>query len=64
MKFATDATEPAFAPRAELIAPDLASFATMDDTEFKAKFGDTPLSRAKRAGLERNAMALQRNLGR
>jgi epoxyqueuosine reductase len=54
-KFSRAATEPAFEPRAELEAPDLAVFATMDDAEFKSRFGDTPLARAKRAGLVRNA---------
>jgi len=60
-KFARAATEPAFTPRPELAAPDFAAFATMDDAEFKARFGDTPLSRAKRAGLQRNAAAMSRH---
>ena len=59
-KFARPATEPAFTPRPELIAPDNPVFAKMDDTEFEVRFGDTPLSRAKRAGLARNAIAAQK----
>lgn len=59
-KFARPATEPAFTPRPELIAPDIPVFAKMDDTEFEVRFGDTPLSRAKRAGLVRNAIAAQK----
>lgn len=55
MKFARDATEPEFAPREELVAPDLASFSAMNNAEFKARFGDTPLARAKLLGLKRNA---------
>jgi len=62
-KFARPATEAAFAPRAELEAPDLAAFATMDDVEFKARFGDAPLSRAKWSGVVRNAIAVRRNGG-
>lgn len=33
----------------------------MDDTEFKSRFGDTPLSRAKGRGLQRNATAVLDN---
>jgi hypothetical protein len=36
-------------------------FATMDDVEFKSRFGDTPLMRARRAGLQRNAVAMSRH---
>ncbi len=62
-KFARDATEPAFAPRADLVAPDLAEFASMDDATFKARYGDTPLARAKFAGITRNAAAVLHNAG-
>jgi epoxyqueuosine reductase len=55
VKFSRAASEEAFMPRAELEAPDLAAFATMDEAEFKVRCGDTPLMRAKRAGLQRNA---------
>lgn len=59
-KFSVPDTEPAFTPREELVAPDIAAFAAMDDAEFTRRFGDTPLSRAKRAGLARNAAAVRR----
>ena len=62
-KFSRPATEETFAPRPELVAPELAAFAMMDDAEFKARFGDTPLSRAKRAGLQRNAAVVLDNMG-
>jgi epoxyqueuosine reductase len=62
-KFSQPATEAAFTPRAALVTPDVAAFATIDDAAFKGLFGDTPLSRAKRAGLARNATALQANEG-
>lgn len=58
MKFSQAATEPAFTPRAELVTPDVAAFATMDDAAFKTRFGDTPLSRAKLPGVRRNAVAM------
>ncbi len=63
-RFSRAATEPAFSPRAELETPDLIAFATMDVAEFKARFGDTPLSRAKRAGLARNAATVAVNRAR
>ncbi|MDQ8153082.1 MAG: hypothetical protein P3B98_00345 [Gemmatimonadota bacterium] len=43
------------------MAPDLAAFAAMDDGEFKRRFADTPLARAKRVGLARNAAAAPEN---
>ncbi len=61
VKFSRDAAEDAFTPRAALVAPDLAVFATTTDTDFKSQFGDTPLSRAKRAGLARNAATVLNN---
>jgi epoxyqueuosine reductase QueG len=48
-------------PRPELVTPDLAALATIGDVEFKARFGDTPLSRAKLAGLQRNAATVLHN---
>ena len=61
VKFARPAMEAAFAPRAELVTPNIASFASMDDGEFRAQFADTPLSRAKLRGLQRNAAAVLDN---
>jgi epoxyqueuosine reductase len=61
VKFSRAATEEAFTPRPELVRPDLAAFAEMSDAEFKPRFGDTALSRAKRAGLQRNAAAVLRH---
>ena len=61
VKFSQDATEPAFAPRTELATPAVETFAAMNDAAFKQQFGDTPLMRAKRAGLQRNAVAVLRH---
>ncbi len=58
-KFSHAATEPAFSPRAELVEPDIAAFAVMDNAEFRRRFSDTPLSRSNRAGLARNAAAVR-----
>lgn len=55
LKFARDATEPEFAPREELVAPDLPSLSAMNNAEFKARFADTPLARAKLLGLKCDA---------
>jgi hypothetical protein len=63
-KFSRAATEPACTPRAELVEPDSAAFAAMDDAEFRQRFGDTPLSRAKRGGLARNAVTARGNINR
>ena len=62
-KFSRDAVEAAFTPRAELVAPDIWAFVNMDDAEFKARFGDTPLSRARRSGVTRNARTVLANGG-
>ena len=58
-KFSRPVTEEAFTPRAELVVPDAGAFTVMGDVEFKQRFSDTPLARAKRSGLARNAAALR-----
>jgi epoxyqueuosine reductase len=50
---APPAREPALAPSAPL--PSLTALLEMDDTAFRARFRGTAMSRAKRAGLARNA---------
>ena len=49
------ATEPAFAPSEGMNAVDLAGLFMLDDTAFRERFRHTPLWRAKRRGLLRNA---------
>jgi epoxyqueuosine reductase len=63
VKFSRPAAEEAFTPRPDLVTPDGAAFTTMEDAEFKRRFGDTPLSRAKRAGLARNFASVVGNAG-
>lgn len=60
-KFSRPANEPAFRPLDDLVAPDIAAFATMESAVFKERFGHTPLARAKAAGVARNAAAVLRN---
>jgi epoxyqueuosine reductase len=56
---APPAREPALAPTAPL--PSLHALLTMDDAAFRARFRGSAMSRAKRAGLARNAALLLGN---
>lgn len=53
-KFAVVASEARYAARAELIAPDLAALAGLDDTAFRAMFAGSPVKRVGRARFLRN----------
>jgi epoxyqueuosine reductase len=55
------AREPALAPSAPL--PSLAALLEMDETAFRARFRGSAMSRARRAGLARNAALLLGNRG-
>jgi len=58
---ATSATE--FQPRAELVNPALDWLAEMGAEEFRRTFRNSPLRRAKRAGVRRNAVIAMGNSG-
>jgi epoxyqueuosine reductase len=58
---APPAREPALAPSAPL--PSLEAFLEMDEAAFRARFRGSAMSRAKRAGLARNAALLLGNRG-
>ena len=58
---ATDATE--FQPRPELVNPALEWLAEMSDDEFRRTFRGSPVRRAKRDGLRRNAIIAMGNSG-
>ena len=58
---APPAREPALSPSAPL--PSLETLLTMDDAAFRARFRGSAMSRAKRAGLARNAALLLGNRG-
>jgi epoxyqueuosine reductase len=58
---APPAREPALAPTQPL--PSLAALVTMDEAAFRARFRRTAMSRAKRAGVARNAALILGNRG-
>jgi epoxyqueuosine reductase len=62
-RFARPTSEPAFAPRPGQVASDLIELLELDDDGFRVRFRDTPLWRARRAGLARNAAVVLGNLG-
>lgn len=67
IKFAQELREPAFAPRAAIGNRDAQSLArdllAMDDHDFRAAFSGSPMKRAKRRGLLRNAAVVLGNIG-
>ncbi len=64
-KFAQSAhTMKPFLPRAELTAPDLADFLTLDDAGFRALFSGSPIKRIGRNRFVRNCLYAAGNGGR
>lgn len=67
VKFAQELREPAFASRANMGERDARSVArellAMDDDAFRAAFRNSPIKRAKRRGLARNAAVVLGNVG-
>jgi epoxyqueuosine reductase len=65
IRFSRDATNPAFVPRAAIGRKDARTLAAeilaMDDDGFRAAFRKSPMKRAKRSGLVRNAGVALRN---
>ncbi|HTC48730.1 MAG TPA: tRNA epoxyqueuosine(34) reductase QueG [Candidatus Aquilonibacter sp.] len=53
-----------FQPRAEMVNPALDWLAEISAEEFRSTFRGTPVSRAKRAGLRRNAVVAMGNSGK
>ena len=60
-KFATETGDPALSPRPENVAPDPAEFVGLSDDEFRSRFKGSPIKRAKRSGLARNAAIVIKN---
>ncbi len=56
-------TEPAFAPRAGIVAPELVELITLDDDGFRERFRNSPIKRTKRRGLLRNVAVALGNWG-
>jgi epoxyqueuosine reductase len=67
VKFAQELREPAFAPRRVIAERDARSLAqellAMDDDAFRDAFRNSPMKRAKRRGLARNAAVVLGNVG-
>jgi epoxyqueuosine reductase len=58
------ASDPALAPRDELVAPDLLRLLEISEDEFRRQFRGTALFRAKRSGLVRNVAVVLGNASR
>jgi len=56
VSFAHATSDPGFAPRADVAAPDVVALATMTDAEFDRCYGDTPFTRPGLEGMRRNAL--------
>ena len=67
VKFSRDATESAFAVREVIAGKDARTLAgdvlAMDDETFRTAFKKSPIKRAKRSGLARNAAVVLANVG-
>lgn len=65
VKFSRDAAEPAFSAREAIAGRDARTLATeilaMDDAQFRTRLRKSPMKRAKRSGLVRNAQVVLAN---
>lgn len=55
VRFSRDVTEPALKPHPDRVNPDAAELLALTDAEWRARFGKSAMTRAKRRGLARNA---------
>ncbi len=55
--------DPEFQPRAGLVNPSLTWLATISEEDFRRTFRGSPIKRAKRSGLRRNAVIAMGNSG-
>lgn len=67
IRFAEESREPAFAPREAVARNDALGLArellAMDEEQFRSRFRSSPMKRAKRRGLARNAAVVIGNIG-
>jgi epoxyqueuosine reductase len=63
LRFAPTSGDPAFARRPFLDPPDLTRFLSLEEAEYKTELSHSPLKRAHRHGLVRNAAVVAGNLG-
>jgi epoxyqueuosine reductase len=54
-RFADPTDNPAFQPRPGMPRPRLEALLALDDAQFRRRFSGSPVKRAKRQGLQRNA---------
>ena len=55
VRFSRDVTEPALRPRADRVNPGAAELLALSEHEWRERFGNSAMTRAKRRGLARNA---------
>ena len=55
VRFATELGDPALAARPENVTPNVEALVDLSDDEFRTRFRGSPIKRAKRQGLSRNA---------
>ena len=60
-KFAAPTDEPRFAPRLELVAPDLRALAGLDAHAFRQRYAETAFARPGARGITRNARQVMAN---
>jgi epoxyqueuosine reductase len=60
-RFATELPDNELAARAENVTPDPAELMSLSDDDFRERFRGSPIKRAKRIGLARNALIALRN---
>jgi epoxyqueuosine reductase len=63
VRFASSEGSPAFAIRPDIAFPNLINELTLTPTDFKARYGDTPIARARRRGYLRNVAVALGNTG-
>ncbi len=63
IRFAEKASQDDIAARSSQVAPPLVDLLVLDEAAFRAAFGQTPVSRAKRRGIVRNACVAAGNWG-
>jgi epoxyqueuosine reductase len=63
-RFSQPTNEAAFQPRPDMPTPELAELLSLDDKGFRRRFQGSPIKRAKRRGLQRNAAVALDNLDR
>jgi epoxyqueuosine reductase len=59
VSFARATSDPGFAVRADLAAPDARELATIEEADFQRRYGDTPFTRPGARGMRRNAACVR-----